>query len=497
MILEFINEDKGNVAVTHGIRILHLEDNPSDAELIKIELNETLSDIELIQVDKKKDFIEALKQQEFNLVLADFHVPEFSGLESLALLKGLQPNIPYIIVSGAIGEERAIDAFRNGVTDYVNKSALPKLSHVIQRALKEKRDQFDKDAAIKKLKESEAKYRELTEAMKTAVFIMQDGHWVYTNKYASELFEYSTNEFSEISFLNLVHPDYRKEIANKAKARINGYAEPDRYECVMLTKSGHNIHVDVSASTITYKDKPAIMGTLMDITEKKIAQDKLLEGYQQSIRYQSQLLSSQINPHFIYNALNSIQFFVLDQKTENTLGFISEFSQLMRMVLSNSLHDFISLADELKFLELFLSLEKRRFDNKFEYEIIIPEEIDPDELQIPPMLLQPYVENSIVHGLNNMMTGGILHVEFSIYNDEVICSITDNGVGRQRASELNQMRRNSDYKSIGMGLTQTRLNLLNELDNGNFSFQIDDLFDAQGKSLGTMVELRFPKIEIE
>lgn len=235
-----------------------------------------------------------------------------------------------------------------------------------------------------------------------------------------------------------------------------------------------------------------LIGIGVDITEQKLAHMKVEEEKRHAIQYQSMLLSSQINPHFIFNSLNSVQYYILDKNVEPALNFISEFSRLMRSVLQNSLHKVITLADEIDFLEMYLQLEKKRYHDKFTYSIEIDDTIEPQEITIPPMLLQPYLENTVVHGIGNKEGRGHVRIRFKSYGDLITCSIEDDGVGRQRAKELKALRVGKVHKSLGMGITQTRLSLLNDLEDDNYSVKVHDLMDHTGTPAGTRIDIQFP-----
>ena len=264
---------------------------------------------------------------------------------------------------------------------------------------------------------------------------------------------------------------------------------PDGREIWILENT--NVIKDIKGNTLY------IEGTIIDVTERKQAELKILEERKQAVQYQSMLLSSQINPHFIFNSLNSVQFYILDQNIEPALNYISEFSMLMRTVLQNSLHKSIPIADEIEFLKLYLNLEQKRFSGRFEYYIDVDDDIDPTEMQIPPMLLQPYVENTVVHGIGNKEGEGHIWINFSEDKGLIKCSIKDDGVGRKKAMELKILKTGGapQHKSLGMGITSTRLDLLNELSEGAYSVYIEDLESRNGVPMGTQIDVYFPCTE--
>lgn len=196
-------------------------------------------------------------------------------------------------------------------------------------------------------------------------------------------------------------------------------------------------------------------------------------------------LRSQMNPHFIFNALNSVNSFIAtnDERTANR--YLTDFSQLMRAVLENSEEDFIPLQKEIELLELYTKLEHFRFQDKFDYDIRVEEDIDVNDFKIPPMLLQPYIENAVWHGLRYKEGKGNLDIVVSKRNDdEIAITIADNGIGRERSKDLktdNQKKQNSK----GMGNIKKRVSILNEMYKDKIDVFIDD-FQIEGDK-GTKV----------
>lgn len=192
-------------------------------------------------------------------------------------------------------------------------------------------------------------------------------------------------------------------------------------------------------------------------------------------------LRTQMNPHFIFNALNSVNNYIAINDERNANRYLSEFSTLMRAVLENSDEDFIPLSKELELLELYVRLEHMRFQDKFEYEIKVDEKLNVSDFQIPPMLLQPYIENAIWHGLRYREQKGKLSITISAKTDEMLqIIIEDDGIGRKRSMELktkNQLRQ----KSKGMGNIKKRIAILNDMYKDKVAVSIMDVFeDGQG-----------------
>ena len=172
--------------------------------------------------------------------------------------------------------------------------------------------------------------------------------------------------------------------------------------------------------------------------------------------------------------------------------YMGKFADLMRMTLDMSNKKEISLEDEIKVLELYLQLEALRFEEKFHYSITLEKNIHPADIHLPSMLIQPYVENAVKHGLLHIQTEKELTVVFDMdHNNVLTCTITDNGIGRKRSNEMNDMRQKR-YTSFATGATQKRLELLNHERTAAIAVVYDDLYDINGHAAGTKVTLKIP-----
>jgi len=202
-------------------------------------------------------------------------------------------------------------------------------------------------------------------------------------------------------------------------------------------------------------------------------------------------LRSQMNPHFIFNALNSVNNYIAKNDERSANRYLSEFSTLMRSVLENSEEDFISLSRELELLELYVKLEHSRFPEKFDYTINLDEQIDTEAFQIPPMLLQPYIENAIWHGLRYKEEKGFLNIEIEQEEADVIqIRITDNGIGRKRSRELKTTNQ-KNQSSKGMGNIKKRIAILNSMYKDKVMVSVKDL---NKDTTGTRVILTLRKV---
>ncbi len=205
-------------------------------------------------------------------------------------------------------------------------------------------------------------------------------------------------------------------------------------------------------------------------------------------------LRARMNPHFIFNALNSIQKFMTVNDKESANEYLTKFANLIRLVFDTSAKPTITLAEELTSLELYLSLELLRFEDKFSYTLSLKPEIDPLEIQIPPLLLQPYVENAILHGIVPLEKKGSITIDINLDNNMLICSIKDNGIGRQAAS--NRSGHKQHHRSGAMDVTRERLELLNTQHQSDLSVRVTDLYNDKQAPAGTKVELFIPMAEV-
>ena len=216
---------------------------------------------------------------------------------------------------------------------------------------------------------------------------------------------------------------------------------------------------------------------------------RILDIEKQMFTLEQTALRLQMNPHFIFNSLNSIQSFVIANDTDKAINYLAKFSNLMRFILAHSQKPFVNLSDELKAMEIYLDVERLRFDNKFNYEFDIDPEIDEEFIEIPPMIIQPYIENAIIHGILNKEGIGKLKITLKLKDKNYIsCIVDDDGVGREKAMQI-KVQSGLKHKSRGMLITQKRLEILNKSDEDHVNIEITDLKDDNGKPSGTRVEI--------
>jgi len=220
-------------------------------------------------------------------------------------------------------------------------------------------------------------------------------------------------------------------------------------------------------------------------------QRKRFRSDQKALVLEQKLLRSQLNPHFIFNSLTNIQNFILNEKPEKASIYLSKFAMLVRNILDNSVEEYVVLEKEINTIENYLELQKIRFSGKFDYRVDIEDEIDTDALKIPPMLAQPFIENAIEHGIKHRETPGHIDIRFSLKDHALIFEVEDDGIGRQKASEI-RILKDPEHKSMATSLTRERLANLNRKLNEKIRLEIFDLKNVLGEATGTKVRFGIP-----
>lgn len=202
-------------------------------------------------------------------------------------------------------------------------------------------------------------------------------------------------------------------------------------------------------------------------------------------------IKSQMNPHFFYNALNTIQSYILSNDKKQAVTYLSKFSSLTRTILEMTEKDWVSISEEVKALRLYLDIEKARFDADFDYTIVLDPLLETDSTKIPSMLLQPYVENAIKHGLLHKSGQKTISVSFQKHENYVQIKIDDNGIGRKKSEALNSIK-HKNHKSFATQAMQHRIELLNQNSSENITIEFTDKINESNMPLGTLVTLKVP-----
>lgn len=218
------------------------------------------------------------------------------------------------------------------------------------------------------------------------------------------------------------------------------------------------------------------------IQQKALLQQKIVETEMQSLR-------AQMNPHFIFNCLNSIENFIMQNEKRLASDYLNKFSRLIRMILDSSRSEVVPVAKDMESLQLYIELEQLRFSGKFSYQSYVDPELMNGDYKIPPLLIQPYVENAIIHGLaHSEKTNLQLTISVTLDGDTIKYVIMDNGVGRKQSAEYNQ-RNKPGHQSVGLMITQDRILHFHQKHQANGLILIKDLFDDHHEPSGTQVEV--------
>ena len=280
-----------------------------------------------------------------------------------------------------------------------------------------------------------------------------------------------------------IETDETKEIKSNWN---NHYTRALAGEIVTLEQSRFGIDFQYSLSPIIEDNMVIGVSVFADnVTERKASDRQLAEANTKLGEMKLMALRSVMSPHFIFNVLNSIQYFIAKNDRLNAITYLSTFSKLIRSILTHSVNNKIKLTDEIDMLKNYVQLEMVRFENKFNFVLNVDPEVDVESIEIPSLLIQPYVENAILHGLYNKKGEGTLKIDIYEENDAVIFQIEDDGIGREAAKKLREQNFPS-HKSMGLNITQERLQLINQ--KHNVLFEVEDLLNESGP-VGTRVRI--------
>lgn len=416
-----------------------------DAEKLS-EINENISSV--LKDDKKyeEELVVRKKTLEFS---KESKKPEVENKENLAIgntyldMNQSQAAIPYlqrsIEISDKLGKlQEKGEALRALSEAYKQQKKFEKAMQTFQKYL------TIKDSMIKE------KEQELEEMLSTNIAL--------------------TQKQKKIDFLEKDMELNRQTISALTHEKIAQEERMSRQRTIIYAL-GIGIILIVIASYLLYKN----------IQKRRIANQLLA----------LKSLRSQMNPHFIFNALNSVNAFISKNDEKSANKYLSDFSKLMRMVMENSQYEFVPLAQEINLLKLYLSLEHFRFQDKFDYDFQVDESIDTEQYEVPPMLIQPYIENAIWHGLRYKEEKGYLSIHIKSDGQKgILILIEDDGIGRTRSLALKTANQ-QNTKSTGIKNTVGRISLVNELYQKNIKLEISDS-DLSQQDTGTKVSIKLP-----
>lgn len=288
---------------------------------------------------------------------------------------------------------------------------------------------------------------------------------------------------------SILNEESNKQIS---KLKIQYETEKKEKENLTLTKNNEikTIRIERQRTIILYLAGAFILMIafvliyfrLYKLRSKSIFRQQVLETEMKALR-------SQMNPHFTFNVLNSIQYFVSENDMESAELYLEKFSSLIRLILDQSRTAYVALEQEVNMLKLYLELEEMRFEKKFTYSIVVDNNIDPRKVLIPGILIQPIVENAIKHGIEHKDGNAVIDILFSMNNSILLCSVTDNGIGRAAAEKF---KIPDVHKSMATTITQERIDTLSSIYNIKLTYKTEDLYSGDGKPAGTSVKIEIP-----
>jgi tetratricopeptide (TPR) repeat protein len=222
-------------------------------------------------------------------------------------------------------------------------------------------------------------------------------------------------------------------------------------------------------------------------------QRKRLKAEQKSILNEQRLLRAQMNPHFLFNSLASIQNYIINEDTDKASIYLSRFSQLVRNILENSVEEYVPLEKEIETIRIYLELQKVRYTGKFDFLIDIDTDIDIETVRVPPMLAQPFIENAIEHGIRHKESPGHIDIRFRLEDSLIRFDVEDDGVGREKAREI-ETKHGARHRSMATSITIDRLATINKKLKKKIGMKIEDLKDEEGIGIGTRVRFGIPVV---
>ena len=322
------------------LRILFVEDLPTDAELAERELRKAGFSFTSLRVETKEAFLKALEEFRPDLIISDYAMPEFDGMQALKLSLTHDPHLPFILFTGSMNEETAVACMKAGASDYIIKEHIKRLPLAVTGTLEQQRARLMKKETERDLQESEKRYRNLFDNANEAIFVAQDGRLVFLNPMSAIITGYSGEELRAKPFIEFIHPDDREMVMDRHFKRMQGEEIPHRYPFRLIHKNGNIRWEELNSVMISWKGKPASLNFMNDITERKQTEEKLqetLESLRKSFAATIQIMVSVVESRDPYTSGHQIRSANLARAIATEMELPQDVIEGLRM--AGSIHD--------------------------------------------------------------------------------------------------------------------------------------------------------------
>ncbi|NVN89306.1 MAG: PAS domain S-box protein [Desulfuromonadales bacterium] len=462
------------------LNALIVEDNEDDAMLVALSLRRSGYELTFERVDTPESMNEALDRQSWDVILVDYRMPRFSGLDAMRIVQEKNLDIPVILVSGVIVEEKAIEAMRQGACDCIKKDNLDRLLPTVDRELAAARERRERRQAEQALQESEEQFRVLAETSPAAILLFQGGQVVYVNPAAERLTGYTEEELLRMRCGEWLHDDFRGLVWEMASAQHRDLQIPAEYELRYVTKSSEERWVLFSAGRIEYKGKPAGIATMFDITSRKRAEEQVSASLREK-----EILLHEIH-HRVKNNLQIVST-LLDLQSdyivdEQARGYFRESQDRINSMAL--IHEKLYQSKDFASIDFAVYMESL-IDHLFKSYVIeqnrISLEIDVGEVnlgidEVIPcgLIVNELVSNSLKHAFPDGRSGTITVRCRRDEGERIVLAVADNGVGMQPGLDI----KNAD--TLGLQLVDM------------LAKQLRGAALMDGTQGGTVVSISFP-----
>lgn len=320
----------------------------------------------------------------------------------------------------------------------------------------------------------------LNSVTESILFIQRNGKINALNNTAASRLESKPEDLKGANYFDML-----PKLLRKNRTKMFDKVVVNKEPLIELEMVGnHNNIVSMYPNINSAGEVDYISEFVQDITERRVAEEQIDNLKQRVLR-------SQMNPHFIFNSLTSIQSFIIRSDATMASKYLNSFARLIRLILESSRHDYISLKNEIDILNYYLDIQKMRFSDNFNFSFEIDPDLDLERIKIPPMLAQPFIENSIEHGIQHLEKMGELNIKFVKKEARLMIELRDNGIGREASEKLNKDNIFAS-KSLSTAIINDRLTALNKYAKDIISYNIIDLKDEQNEATGTQVIISIP-----